>query len=102
MYGASAAKVAQQVTETTGEYYSIEDAEAAIKDYFTKFKTLKKWLDKQKEFIQANGFIYSFFGRKRRLPNVFSNDKAIASHDVRSGINFLIQSVNIQADFKRR
>ena len=93
LYGASAAKVAQQVTEATGEYYSLEDAEAAIRDYFTKFKTLKKWLDAQKTTIKENGFIYSFFGRKRRLPNVFSSDNAIASHEVRSGINFLIQSV---------
>lgn len=101
LYGASASKVAEQVTEATGEYYSIEDAESAIRDYFTKFKTLKRWLNAQKVTIKENGFIYSFFGRKRRLPNVFSSDNAIASHEVRSGINFLIQSVNIQADFKR-
>jgi len=46
-----------------------------------------------KEDIEANGYIYSILGRKRRLPNVFSSDKGIASHEVRSGINFLIQSV---------
>ena len=40
-----------------------------------------------------NGFIYSYFGRKRRLPNVFSEDKGIAAHEVRSGINFLVQSI---------
>jgi DNA polymerase-1 len=45
------------------------------------------------KFAQANGFLYSHFGRKRRLPNVFSQDKGIASHEVRSGINFLVQSV---------
>jgi DNA polymerase I-like protein with 3'-5' exonuclease and polymerase domains len=33
------------------------------------------------------------FGRKRRLKNVFSPDKGIAGHEVRSGINFLVQSV---------
>ena len=46
-----------------------------------------------KEDIEANGYIYSILGRKRRLPNVFSSDKGVASHEVRSGINFLIQSV---------
>ncbi|HCT50986.1 MAG TPA: DNA polymerase, partial [Balneola sp.] len=30
---------------------------------------------------------------KRRLENVRSDDKGIASHEVRSGINFLVQSV---------
>lgn len=92
LYGASAGKVAESVTEATGEYYSLEDAEQNIRDYFTKFKTLKKWLDTQKDTIKSQGFVYSFFGRKRRLPNVFSSDKAIASHEVRSGINSLIQS----------
>ncbi len=37
--------------------------------------------------------MYSALGRKRRLVNVFSSDKGIASHEVRSGINSLIQSV---------
>lgn len=54
---------------------------------------MKKWLEARKKEIKNDGFIYSYFGRKRRLPNVFSSDKAIASHEVRSGINFLIQSV---------
>lgn len=54
---------------------------------------MKKWLKDQKEFIEANGYCYSFFGRKRRLVNVFSTDKGIASHEVRSGINAQIQSL---------
>ena len=93
LYGAAAAKVASEVSKATGEYYSEEEAQENINDYFAKFNILKKWLDARKKEIKENGFTYSFFGRKRRLPNVFSSDKAIASHEVRSGINFLIQSV---------
>jgi DNA polymerase-1 len=94
LYGSGPAKVAESVTKATGEYYSLEDARENIKDYFTKFSKLKKWLDSRKDFISANGYTYSFFGRKRRLPNVFSADKGIASHEVRSGINSEIQSLN--------
>lgn len=101
LYGAAASKIAATVTKETGEYYSLEDAQENIDDYFNRFSTLKRWLDARKKEINTNGFIYSYFGRKRRLPNVVSADKAIASHEIRSGINFLIQSVNIQADFKR-
>ena len=39
-----------------------------------------------------NGFIYSYFGRKRRLPNVTSKDRGLVGHTVRSGLNFLVQS----------
>ena len=69
------------------------EAKEVIEDYFSQFHVLKTWLDRSKQFIQDNGFIYSYFGRKRRLPNVFSEDKGIAAHEVRSGINFLVQSI---------
>jgi len=93
LYGSGAKKVSETVTKATGEYYSLQQAQDDIKAYFTKFNKLKRWLDSRKEFIQANGYTYSFFGRKRRLPNVFSSDKGIASHEVRSGINAEVQSL---------
>jgi len=93
MYGAGPKKISEQVTKDSGRYFSTSEASEVIQDYFRQFHGLKKWLDDQKRFIQDNGFIYSHFGRKRRLPNVFSDDKGIASHEVRSGINFLVQSI---------
>ena len=93
MYGAGPKKISEQVTKDSGKYFSMNEASAVIRDYFEQFHGLKKWLDDNKRFIQDNGFIYSHFGRKRRLPNVFSLDKGIASHEVRSGINFLVQSI---------
>ncbi len=93
MYGAGPAKISEQVTKDSGQYFSPAEAKATIDDYFAAFPKLKGWLDRTQKFIQANGFIYSHFGRKRRLPNVFSKDKGIASHEVRSGVNALVQSV---------
>lgn len=93
MYGSGPQKVSDTVSKATGQYYGIDRAKEDIKAYFTKFSKLKKWLDSRKAFIEANGYTYSFFGRKRRLVNVFSADKGIAAHEVRSGINSEIQSV---------
>ena len=93
LYGSGADKVSVTVTKATGQHYPVERARDDIKQYFTTFKKLKQWLDTRKEFIQQNGYTYSFFGRKRRLPNVFSSDKGIAAHEVRSGINSEIQSL---------
>ena len=56
-----------------------------------KFKKLKSWLKTQKELIESNGEIYQVFGRKRRLPDVFSSNSQVASHEVRSGVNSLVQ-----------
>ena len=93
LYGSGANKVSQTVSKATGEVYPVEQAREDIKAYFGKFSKLKHWLDERKSFIEQNGFTYSFFGRKRRLPNVFSSDKGIAAHEVRSGINAEVQSL---------
>ena len=58
-----------------------------------QFNKLRLWIDRSSKFIRDNGFIYSHFGRKRRLPNVQSDNRGIASHEVRSGLNFLVQSI---------
>lgn len=93
LYGSGAASVSETVTKESGEYFSVQEAQDVISDYFKTFSTLKRWLDARKKEIQTNGYIYSFFGRKRRLANVFSPDKGVAAHEVRSGINALIQSL---------
>lgn len=58
------------------------------------FPTLKRWLKKMEKEIKNNGYIYSHFGRKRRLQDVFSPNRQEAQHQVRSGINFLVQSTS--------
>lgn len=90
--------MADTVTESlqesgSKETYSIAQAREDINTYFSTFSTLKNWLKSRKEFIEANGFTYSYFGRKRRLPNVFSTDRGLAASQVRSGINSEVQSL---------
>lgn len=102
MYGSGPDKVAETVTEfnkeqaeeqglDSYEVFTVDDAKDAIRKYFKAYPRLKKWLDQQKQFIQENGYIYQFFGRKRRLPNVFSSDRGVAAGEVRSGINACVQ-----------
>lgn len=93
LYGSGPQKVSDTVSKSTGEYYGVDRAKEDIKAYFTKFSKLKKWLADRETFIRTNGYTYSFFGRKRRLINVFSSDKGIAAHEVRSGINSEVQSL---------
>lgn len=92
LYGSGPQKVADTVNNAGGNL-SLQEAQEVIKQYFAKFPKLRKWLNETQEFIKENGYCYSFFGRKRRLSNVFSSDKGIAAHEVRSGVNALIQSV---------
>ena len=92
MYGAGPKKISEQVTKDSGTFFSPQEAKEVIDDYFRSFHKLRGWIDDNQKFIQHNGFVYSFFGRKRRLPNVSSTDAGIKSHSIRSGLNFLVQS----------
>lgn len=97
LYGSGPSKVSETVNKEAKAnnmdyYFSVQDAQEAIKSYFKQFKKLKEWITTNQEFIAKNGYIYSYFGRKRRLPNVLSSDGGIASHAIRSGLNFLVQS----------
>ena len=92
MYGAGPAKISEQVTKDSGKYFSKNEAAEVINEYFQTFHKLKSWIETNQKFIEQNGFTYSYFGRKRRLPNVASEDKGIKSHSIRSGLNFLVQS----------
>lgn len=69
-----------------------------------RFPKLKRWLLDQKEYIEKHGYVYQFFGRKRRLPNVFSSNNEVKAHEVRSGVNALVQGpasdVNLLAAIK--
>jgi DNA polymerase I-like protein with 3'-5' exonuclease and polymerase domains len=92
LYGSGPDKVASTVNKEGGNF-TVEEAVETIDDYFKAFPKLRKWLNSCQSYIKEHGYIYSALGRKRRLKNVFSPDKGIAGHEVRSGINFLVQSV---------
>jgi DNA polymerase I-like protein with 3'-5' exonuclease and polymerase domains len=87
LYGAGPGKVSQ----TAG--ISFTEAKDIIRRYFKQFHQLDEWLKATRDEISANGFIYSAFGRKRRVPNVFSLDDYEQGHALRSAMNFTVQSV---------
>lgn len=99
MYGSGPAKVAESVNAALIEAEeaptcTVEDAKGYISKYFARFPRLKKWISECHNQIKTDGFIYSHFGRKRRLHNINSADRGIAAGEVRSGFNAIIQSVS--------
>jgi len=87
LYGSGPATVARE------SGVDVEEAKEYIKEYFDTFPQLRKWIDTKKEIVQNKGCIYSAIGRKRRVRNVFSDDRETSGHAMRSAINFLVQSV---------
>lgn len=87
MYQAGPSKIAETAN------ISVSDAREFIKKYFREASNLQKFIYYSNNQIETSAFIYSFFGRKRRLPESKSQNKGVAAHAIRSGVNFLVQSV---------
>lgn len=104
LYGSGPAKVAAAVNEAlleqslkTGEPYipcTKEKAEEYIQIYFSRFPRLKNWIKECHNQILNHGFIYSHFGRKRRLRNITSSDRGVIGEELRSGFNAIIQGAS--------
>lgn len=97
MYQAGPAKIAETVNTTIGikpeEMITKDEATQFIKKYFREASNLKKFIEASNIFIENNAYIYSYFGRKRRLIESKSKNRSVAQHAIRSGVNFLVQSV---------
>ena len=95
MYQAGPAKIAETVNKDAkaGEEISVPQSKQFINKYFSEAKALKRFIDASNSQIENHAFIYSFFGRKRRLPEAKSPNPGVSKHAIRSGVNFLVQSV---------
>lgn len=104
MYGSGPAKVAESVnialleqSIANGKPFvpcTVDDAKGHIDTYFRKFPQLRRWINESHEQIRQYGFIYSFYGRKRRLRNFQSTDRGVVGGEIRSGFNAIIQSAS--------
>lgn len=95
MYQAGPAKIAETVNKDAkaGQEISIAQSKQFIAKYFNEARALKRFIDSSNHQIETYAFIYSFFGRKRRLPEAKSSNPGVSKHAIRSGVNFLVQSV---------
>ena len=95
MYQAGPAKIAETVNKDAkaGEEITSAQSKQFIQKYFNEAKSLKRFIDGSNQQIENYAYIYSFFGRKRRLPEAKSPNRGVAQHAIRSGVNFLVQSV---------
>ena len=95
MYQAGPAKIAETVNKDAkaGEEITVSQAKQFINKYFNEAKALKRFIDASNTQIENYAYIYSFFGRKRRLPEAKAPNAGVAKHAIRSGVNFLVQSV---------
>ena len=73
VYEQSAHKLAESLS-TPEEKVDDSEGQQFLDEYFTTFPKIKKFMDKQHKFMEKHGYCVSLFGRRRRCPNVYSDN----------------------------
>lgn len=72
-YEQTAMKLSESLS-TPEHKVSVEEAQEFLDGFFHDFPNIKKFIKKQHKFAEKHGWVKTMFGRKRRLPNVYSDD----------------------------
>jgi len=94
IYGISAFGLANQLGISRGE------ASDYIKTYFMRFPGIRDYMEETKEFVRANGYVETIFGRKIHYPEITSKAQQRRAFVERAAINAPIQGS--AADIIRR
>lgn len=93
IYGIGAKLLAVKLSDPkSGIIVTPEEAQKEMDIFFGQHPKLKTFLKKQEKFLRENGYLVSLFGRKRRLPQIYSSDRGEEAYALRLALNFPCQS----------
>lgn len=93
IYGIGAKLLAVKLSDPkSGIIVTPEEAKKEMDIFFGQHPKLKTFLKKQEKFLRKNGYLVSLFGRKRRLPQIYSSDRGEEAYALRLALNFPCQS----------
>ena len=93
IYGIGAKLLAVKLSDPkSGIIVTPEEAQKEMDIFFGQHPKLKTFLKKQEKFLRKNGHLVSLFGRKRRLPQIYSSDRGEEAYALRLALNFPCQS----------
>lgn len=93
IYGIGAKVLAVKLSDPkSGIIVTPGEAQKEMDIFFGQHPKLKTFLKKQEKFLRKNGYLVSLFGRKRRLPQIYSSDRGEEAYALRLALNFPCQS----------
>ena len=72
-YEQTAMKLSESLS-TPEHKVEVPEAQLFLDEFFRDFPNIKKFIQKQHKFAEKHGWVKTMFGRKRRLPNVYSEN----------------------------
>ena len=93
VYGMFPRKFVEQAWANQKLVYTLEEATLFRRTYFDEFPKLLAWHARQKRIVHNKGYVTSPLGRKRRLPDIYSEDKFVVMEAERQAINSPVQAM---------
>jgi len=91
LYGMGWRKFKVYAWEKYGIRLTDEEAQHFRSRFFELYRDLPAWHNRMRNIVKSLGYVVSPIGRKRRLPDIFSNDDKIRSSAEREAINSPVQ-----------
>ena len=100
LYGIGAVKLGTQLglpiqkkrSRRTGRSYEVcPEAESLINTYFNIYPEVRKFIEDTHYYCEEDLFVQTVRGRYRRLPDILSDERGLASQARRQSVNSIIQ-----------
>lgn len=91
LYGMSSRKFVDYAYDSYGQTFTSTEAEAYRDAFFMKYSRLLPWHKEQEELCEMLGGVFTLFGRFRKLPKIYSENKFEHLEAARRAINTPVQ-----------
>ena len=91
LYGMMARKFVDYAYDSYGVIFTLHEAEVFREKFFAKYSRLLPWHHEQEMLCEAMGGVYNKFGRFRKLPLIYSQNKWDRASAARRAINTPVQ-----------
>lgn len=92
VYGMGARKFVQTAFEKYELHFTLDEAEAIRKAFFTEYRGLLAWHARQRRLVNDHARVVSPLGRIRHLPDIRSGDSGVRHEAERQAINSPVQA----------
>src|SRR5690606_16463354 len=91
LYGCAPKTLQKRILVDSGILVDIEEAAKFIKDFDEAYPQLAAWKEQVYEDVRKNGYVKTIGGRKRRLPEIYSEDIWEQRSAERQAVSSIIQ-----------
>lgn len=93
IYGIQAMLLSVKLSDPkSGIIVTPEEAQQMLDEFFEEHPKIRKFMKSQEKFLIKHGYVKSLFGRKRRLPQIYSDSSKESSYAIRLAVNMPCQS----------